>query len=237
MYGPKRPSCCSTCRPSLVRAELLDERQRVDRLLDVDRDRRHLEVLAVLLVLALPDELRVERRVAWVAHDRGPLLLGAGERLELGGRDIRAGVRRVGGCRTTVGRLIFSAIGYLLLNAGPESDRRRPAGYLEDRYLLENEQHARRVAMRKLLVDLLALDRRPLSTCSTVHRNGSIGIRLIKSFLLTRTTPLALTSSTSFCRPLKPLIVVPARGSTHRRHTASNVNSAALTVCLALQPS
>ncbi len=71
-------------------AELLDERERVDGLLDVDRDRGDLQVVAVLLVLALPDELRVEIRVPRVAHDRGPLLLGAGERLELGGWDVGA---------------------------------------------------------------------------------------------------------------------------------------------------
>ena len=79
-----------------LRSELLNERQRVDRLADVDRDGRHLEVVGVLLVLALPDELRVERWIAGVAHDRGPLLFRAGERLELGGRDVRAGLRRMG---------------------------------------------------------------------------------------------------------------------------------------------
>jgi len=74
--------------PALARgAQLPDQRQRVDRLADVDRDGGHLQVFAVLLVLALPDELRVERWVAWVARGRGPLLFRAGERLELGGGD------------------------------------------------------------------------------------------------------------------------------------------------------
>src|SRR3972149_6027817 len=72
-------------------AELLDERARVDRLGDVDRDGGHLEVVAVLLVLALPDELRVEGRVTRVAHERGSLLLGAGGRLEPRGRGVGAG--------------------------------------------------------------------------------------------------------------------------------------------------
>lgn len=40
--------------------ELRDERKRVDGLLDVDGDGRDLEVGRVLLVLALPDELRVQ---------------------------------------------------------------------------------------------------------------------------------------------------------------------------------
>ncbi len=69
-------------------------RQRVDRLLDVDRDGGHLQVVAVLLVLALPNELRVERGVAWVSHCRGPLLFGAGEQLKLGGGDVGATVRQ-----------------------------------------------------------------------------------------------------------------------------------------------
>ena len=43
-------------------AQILDQDPRVDLLLDVDRDRGDLEVLGVLLVLAAPDELRVERR-------------------------------------------------------------------------------------------------------------------------------------------------------------------------------
>ena len=78
-------------------AQLLHERERIDGLLDVDRDRGDREVMAVLLVLALPDELRIEVRVPGVAHDRGPLLLGAGERLELGGRDVGTGVAGVRG--------------------------------------------------------------------------------------------------------------------------------------------
>ena len=49
-------------------AQVLDDDLRVDLLLDVDRHDRHGEVGAVLLVLALPDELRVERRVARIQH-------------------------------------------------------------------------------------------------------------------------------------------------------------------------
>jgi hypothetical protein len=40
-------------------------------------DGRHLEVVGILLVLALTDELRVECRIAGIAHDRWPLLFGA----------------------------------------------------------------------------------------------------------------------------------------------------------------
>jgi hypothetical protein len=57
-----------------LRTELLHERERIDRLADVDRDGRDFEVVRVLLVLALPDELRIQGRIAGVAHDRGPLL-------------------------------------------------------------------------------------------------------------------------------------------------------------------
>ena len=48
-------------------AEVLDDDPRVDLLLDVDRRGVGDEVLAVEFVLALPDELRVERGVARVA--------------------------------------------------------------------------------------------------------------------------------------------------------------------------
>ena len=53
------------------------------------------EAGAEIATAGLPDELRVERGVAWVAHGRGPLLFGAGKRLELGGGDVRPTVRRV----------------------------------------------------------------------------------------------------------------------------------------------
>jgi hypothetical protein len=50
-------------------AEVLDQRSGVDLLLDVDGDGDDLEVLGqVLLVLALPHQLRVEARVAGIEH-------------------------------------------------------------------------------------------------------------------------------------------------------------------------
>jgi hypothetical protein len=46
-----------------------------------------------------------------VAHDRGPLLFAAGERLELGGRDVRAGIAEmVDGVRGP--GFIFSAMAH-----------------------------------------------------------------------------------------------------------------------------
>ena len=81
MYGPKEAELLLGPAALARRAKVLDERERVDRLLDVDRDRQHLEVAAVLLVLALPDDLRVDGRIAGVAQDGGPLLLVADERL------------------------------------------------------------------------------------------------------------------------------------------------------------
>ena len=60
-------------------------------LLDVDGDARHFQISAVLLVLAAPDELRVQRGVAGVADRRDGLLV----RYEAGkfpGRDVRPGV-------------------------------------------------------------------------------------------------------------------------------------------------
>ena len=69
-------------------AQVLDDRLGADLLLDVDGDRRHDEILAVLLVLALPDELRVQRRVARVAEHLRPGLGLLGERAQLGGGDV-----------------------------------------------------------------------------------------------------------------------------------------------------
>ena len=72
-------------------AQVLDEHPRVDLLLDVDRRRVDHEVLAVVLVLALPDELRVERRVARVAQlGIGCSTSGVDELLGVGGRQVGA---------------------------------------------------------------------------------------------------------------------------------------------------
>ena len=71
-------------------AEVLDQDARIDLLLDVDRRRVGDEVLAVELVLALPDELRVERRVARVTDGDRLLELGRDEVLGVGGREVGA---------------------------------------------------------------------------------------------------------------------------------------------------
>ena len=49
----------------------VDDRLRVNLLLDVDRHHGNGEVFAVLLVLALPDQLRIERGIARVEHRLG----------------------------------------------------------------------------------------------------------------------------------------------------------------------
>ena len=59
----------------------------MDLLLDVDRHGGHFERPGVLLVLALPDELRVERAVAVV--DRLADAVVGGERGRLAGGDVR----------------------------------------------------------------------------------------------------------------------------------------------------
>ncbi len=51
-------------RRPLSGPQVFDQRLRRDLLLDEDWDGRNGEIVRVLLVLALPDELRVERRVA-----------------------------------------------------------------------------------------------------------------------------------------------------------------------------
>ena len=67
-----------------------DDRPRVNLLLDVDRRHIHVEVAGVLLVLALPDQLRVQRRVARVAHHLGRGLIVGQEVAQFVGRDVLA---------------------------------------------------------------------------------------------------------------------------------------------------
>ncbi len=71
-------------------AQVLDDHLRQDLLLDVDGDDRHLEVAGVLLVLALPHELRVERRVAGVEHGAGRGFVTLHEAAQLVGGDVGA---------------------------------------------------------------------------------------------------------------------------------------------------
>ena len=62
---------------------------RVNLLLDVDRNDRDGQVLAVLVVLTLPHKLRVERRVTGIKHRlRRPLIIGH-EVAKLLRRDVR----------------------------------------------------------------------------------------------------------------------------------------------------
>jgi hypothetical protein len=53
----------------------VDDRLRVNLLLDVNRHYGNGEVLAVLFVLALPDQLRIEGRIAHVEHGLGGVLV------------------------------------------------------------------------------------------------------------------------------------------------------------------
>src|SRR5690349_9698708 len=70
-------------------AQILDERLRVNLLLDIDGNDGYLEVARVLLVLALPHELRIERRVARIPHLRGRLLVLLDEAAQLLRRNVR----------------------------------------------------------------------------------------------------------------------------------------------------
>ncbi len=70
--------------------ELIDDRLWVDLLLDVDRHDRHREILAVLLVFALPDQLRIERRVARIKHGLRRVLVVGHEIPQFLGGDVLA---------------------------------------------------------------------------------------------------------------------------------------------------
>ena len=67
-----------------------DDDAGLDDFLDVDRDDVDFERFPVLLVLALPDELRVERRVAGIEHLRRLRLVVGDEVPEFLGRDVLA---------------------------------------------------------------------------------------------------------------------------------------------------
>ncbi|WP_366143442.1 hypothetical protein [Accumulibacter sp.] len=70
--------------------QFVDQRLRVYLLLNVERRRMDDEVAPVLLVLAAPDELRVEVGVPRVAHLPGVLLRLVEHRLVFGGRNVPA---------------------------------------------------------------------------------------------------------------------------------------------------
>lgn len=76
-------------------AHLLDDRLRMNLLLDVDWHRRDFERLLILLILALPNQLRVERRIAGIEQTREfnglrALLIVSHEVPQLFGGNIRA---------------------------------------------------------------------------------------------------------------------------------------------------
>ena len=69
--------------------EIVDQHFWVDLFLDIERWGVNDEVAPVLLILAPPDELRVEVPIApIVRHTHRRLVLVPGDRLELGGRDV-----------------------------------------------------------------------------------------------------------------------------------------------------
>ena len=71
-------------------AQVLDERLRMHLLLDVDRNDGHLERARILLVLPFPHELRIERRIARIAHRLRRLLVFRDEVAQLLGRNVDA---------------------------------------------------------------------------------------------------------------------------------------------------
>ncbi len=73
--------------------KLVDQRLGVHLLLDVERRRRHHQIAPILLVLAAPDELRIEVAIAPLpGHPQRALLLLFHQRLVLGGGDVLARV-------------------------------------------------------------------------------------------------------------------------------------------------
>ncbi len=119
-----------TALPALA-LQVADQRLGLHLLLDVDRHRRHAERRRVLRVLAAPDQLRVQIRVARIQHRRRSGL-GLGEqRGGLGGRDVATGhVRRMaqgfqGGGRRGGG---FGHVRFPLVRRGRPSPRPSPGG-------------------------------------------------------------------------------------------------------------
>ena len=84
------PTSCSRCSRVCLQ-QVVDQHLGVDFLLDVERRRVHHEVGPVLLILAAPDQLRVQVAVAaLVGHADGALLLLLHHRLIFGGGDVLA---------------------------------------------------------------------------------------------------------------------------------------------------
>ena len=88
MKSAKRSSC--GVAGLLDAGQVVDDRLRVNLLLDVDGHDGDGQVFPVLLVLALPDELRIERRVARIEHGLGGLLLLGHEVAQFLGGDVFA---------------------------------------------------------------------------------------------------------------------------------------------------
>src|SRR5436309_6865864 len=76
-------------RPGLAQ-QIVDQKLRVDLLLDVQWRRLHDQVGPVLLVFAAPDELRVEIAVTFVRHRCGALVPFSHKGFLFSGRDIAA---------------------------------------------------------------------------------------------------------------------------------------------------
>jgi hypothetical protein len=73
----------------VILSEVFDDGLRMDLLLNVDRDGGDFQGLAVLLVFAAPNQLRIEVGVAGIAHGEGSFLLLGHEVSQLFGRDVR----------------------------------------------------------------------------------------------------------------------------------------------------
>src|SRR5712692_7602106 len=88
-------------RSGFLCTQSLDQRLGMDLLLNVDRHCRHFERMPILFVLAFPDELRVQGRIARVEYWLRLLLLVVEERAKFGGRDVAAPRFVVDGCVNT----------------------------------------------------------------------------------------------------------------------------------------
>jgi len=76
---------------------ILDDGLGTDLLLDIDGHRRHFQGMLVLLILAFPDQLRVERGIAWVEDGLRRLFFIGHKVAQFLGGDVGALVRVAGG--------------------------------------------------------------------------------------------------------------------------------------------
>src|SRR6266487_4605202 len=99
-------------RSGFLCTQSLDQRLGMDLPLNIDRHCRHFERMPILFVLAFPDELRVQGRIARVEYWPGLLVLLGEERAQFRGRDVAAPRLAVDGC-LDMGLLLLALLRHL----------------------------------------------------------------------------------------------------------------------------